>query len=108
MFSINKFAEIIETEKSRAPLEKILKVDSFNMESIIDVDPAFFDDTADKATHNTSLVQSVGIEFKGNLHAQVRRDDNPSPSDAFALNISSRILPTNSIARFSFSGSTCS
>jgi len=68
--SINKFAEIIETERSRAPLEKILKVDSFNMESIIDVDPSFFDDSADKATHNTSLVQSVGIEFKGNLHAQ--------------------------------------
>jgi len=69
--SINKFASIIETERSKAPLDKILKVDGFNMESILTVDPAFFDeDDTNKKTHNTALVQSVGISFKGNLHAQ--------------------------------------
>jgi len=69
--SINKFATIIETERSKAPLDKILKVDGFNMESILTVDPAFFDDDDEnKKTHNTALVQSVGISFKGNLHAQ--------------------------------------
>ena len=69
--SINKFASIIETERSKAPLDKILKVDGFNMESILTVDPDFFDeDDSNKKTHNTSLVQSVGISFKGNLHAQ--------------------------------------
>ncbi|GMH49264.1 hypothetical protein TL16_g00478, partial [Triparma laevis f. inornata] len=68
--SINKFAEIIETSRSRAPLERILKINSFNMEDILNVDPKFFDDEDTKDTHNTSLVQSVGVQFKGNLHAQ--------------------------------------
>lgn len=69
--SINKFAKIIETEKSRAPLHQILKVNSFNMESILSYDPDFFDtDEDDKKIHNLELVQSVGVEFTGNLHAQ--------------------------------------
>ncbi|GMH75880.1 hypothetical protein TrVE_jg397 [Triparma verrucosa] len=68
--SINKFAEIIETNRSRAPLDRILKINSFNMESILTVDPKFFDDDDTKDVHNTSLVQSVGVSFKGNLHAQ--------------------------------------
>lgn len=69
--SINKFAKIIETEKSRAPLQQILKVNSFNMESILSYDPDFFDtDEDDKKIHNLELVQSVGVEFTGNLHAQ--------------------------------------
>jgi len=74
---INKFAMVIETVRSKAPLEKILKVDSFNMEGILDYDPDFFDDDDDddeskpkKLKHNTEIVQSVGIKFKGNLHAQ--------------------------------------
>jgi len=33
--TINKFATIIETERSRAPLDKILGLNSFNMESIL-------------------------------------------------------------------------
>ena len=68
---INKFATIIETERSRAPLEKILKINSFDMESIMTVDPNFFEeDEGNKKTHNIALVQSVGVSFKGNLHAQ--------------------------------------
>jgi G3E family GTPase len=75
--SINKFAKVIETERSRAPLEQILGINSFSMESILSVDPDFFDGSDDedetkpkKAKHDTSLVQSVGVKFKGNLHAQ--------------------------------------
>ncbi|GMI49927.1 hypothetical protein ScalyP_jg4112 [Parmales sp. scaly parma] len=69
--SINKFAEIIETERSRAPLDKILGCDGFNMESILTVDPDFFeDDDENKKKHNTDLVQSVGVSFEGNLHSQ--------------------------------------
>lgn len=78
---INKFATIIETERSRAPLDQILGINSFNMESILDYAPNFFDDDdqsdseaqgEEKKTkrHRTELVQSVGIAFKGNLHAQ--------------------------------------
>jgi len=72
--TINKFATVIETEKSRAPLDKILGLNTFNMESILNVDPHFFDDdegsSSNKKKHNLELVQSVGVQFKGNLHAQ--------------------------------------
>ena len=66
---INKFAVVVETEKSRAPLEKILGLNSFNMESILNYDPEFFE-SYETNKHNLELVQSVGIKFKGNLHAQ--------------------------------------
>jgi G3E family GTPase len=68
--TINKFATVIETQKSRAPLDKILGLNSFNMESILSYDPDFFADEDEKKIHNLELVQSVGIQFEGNLHAQ--------------------------------------
>eukprot|EP00957_Ditylum_brightwellii_P125324 9551818-Ditylum_brightwellii.AAC.1 len=45
------------------------------MESILNYDPNFFDDPDaeggdGKKIHNLELVQSVGIQFKGSLHAQ--------------------------------------
>ena len=68
---INKFATVIETERSRAPLDKILGLNSFNMESILDYDPDFFDDESEKKkVHNLELVRSVGLQFEGDLHAQ--------------------------------------
>eukprot|EP00566_Odontella_aurita_P015281 CAMPEP_0113544032 /NCGR_PEP_ID=MMETSP0015_2-20120614/10484_1 /TAXON_ID=2838 /ORGANISM="Odontella" /LENGTH=341 /DNA_ID=CAMNT_0000444249 /DNA_START=56 /DNA_END=1081 /DNA_ORIENTATION=+ /assembly_acc=CAM_ASM_000160 len=68
--SINKFASIIETERSHAPLDQILAVNSFNMESILEVDPNFFSSEEEKPEHRADLVQSVGIQFGGLLHAQ--------------------------------------
>ncbi len=69
--SLNKFAQVIETERSRAPLEKIMGVNSFDMDSILGVDPKFLDENEeDKKEHRTDLVQSVGVQFEGNLHAQ--------------------------------------
>jgi G3E family GTPase len=68
--TINKFAVVIETERSRAPLEKILGLNSFNMESILSYDPDFFEEQEDGSKHNLELVSSVGITFTGNLHAQ--------------------------------------
>jgi len=60
---INQFATIIETERSRAPLDKILGLNSFNMESILSYDPEFFDDDDSKETtkkvHNLELVQRL-------------------------------------------------
>ena len=67
--TINKFATVVETEKSRAPLDKILGLNSFNMESILNYDPDFFD-TQEDSKHNLEMVSSVGIKFTGNLHAQ--------------------------------------
>jgi len=69
LMKINKFAQIIETEKSRAPLGKILGINSFNMESILNYDPDFFE-SQEESKHDLELVQSVGIQFKGELHAQ--------------------------------------
>lgn len=67
---INKFATVLETEKSRAPLDKILGLNSFNMESIINIDPNFFESQEDGSKHNLELVSSVGIQFQGALHSQ--------------------------------------
>jgi G3E family GTPase len=67
---INKFATVLETERSRAPLDQILGLESFNMESILNYDPAFFESQEGDSKHNLELVQSVGVQFSGNLHAQ--------------------------------------
>jgi G3E family GTPase len=67
---INKFASVIETQKSRAPLDKILGLNSFNMESILNVDPDFFESQEGESKHNLEIVQSVGVKFEGELHAQ--------------------------------------
>ena len=67
--TINKFATVIETERSRAPLDKILGLNSFQMESILSYDPDFFE-TQEDAKHNLDMVSSVGIKFEGDLHAQ--------------------------------------
>mmetsp|Transcript_50291 Transcript_50291/g.75111 ORF Transcript_50291/g.75111 Transcript_50291/m.75111 type:complete len:350 (-) Transcript_50291:201-1250(-) len=69
--TINQFATVIETERSRAPLGQILGLNTFDMESILNYDPSFFESQASgEQQHNLELVQSVGIEFEGNLHAQ--------------------------------------
>jgi len=69
--TINMFATVIETQMSRAPLDKILGIDSFNMDSILAYDPQFFDeDDQNKKHHDLNLVMSVGVQFSGNLHAQ--------------------------------------
>lgn len=69
--TLNKFATVIETTRSRAPLDRILGLNSYNVDSILSVDPKFFsDDPEDKKVHRIDLVQSVGVQFSGNLHAQ--------------------------------------
>jgi G3E family GTPase len=68
--TINKFATVLETEKSRAPLDKILGLNSFNMESILNLNPDFFESQEDGSKHNLEMVSSVGIQFQGALHAQ--------------------------------------
>jgi len=66
---INQFATVIETERSRAPLDKILGINSFNMESILKFDKNFFENQ-EESKHHPELVESVGIQFEGELHAQ--------------------------------------
>ena len=69
--NINKTAAILECTKSKVPLDQILGLNSFNMESILTVDPDFFDtQEGDESHHNLEVVQSVGVTFQGQLHAQ--------------------------------------
>mmetsp|Transcript_10972 Transcript_10972/g.26375 ORF Transcript_10972/g.26375 Transcript_10972/m.26375 type:complete len:352 (+) Transcript_10972:277-1332(+) len=68
--TINKFATVIETEQSRAPLEQILGLNTFRMESILGVDPEFFETQEQDSKHNLEVVQSVGLQFEGELNAQ--------------------------------------
>ena len=66
---INNFAEIIETQKSKAPLDKLLGLRSFNMESILAYDPEFFENQEGDIKYTTDMVSSVGLQFQGVLHA---------------------------------------
>ena len=67
---LNNFATMIEAKYSRVPLEKILKTNSFDMESILAVDETFFEDQMlQKTDSRPNSIMSVGITFKGNLHA---------------------------------------
>lgn len=42
--SMNSFAELVETTRSRAPLDKILGLNSFSLENVVAVDPTILDD----------------------------------------------------------------
>jgi G3E family GTPase len=68
---INNFARVIETTQSKVPLGQILGLNSFRMESILGVDPDFFESQEQEVNHhNLDIVQSVGLQFEGKLHAQ--------------------------------------
>ena len=61
--TINKFAMVIETEKNRAPLEKILGLNSFNMESTLTIDPEFFELTGRAREQNDNPFDSTEYEL---------------------------------------------
>ena len=42
--SMNSFATLIKTEKSRAPLDQVLGLNSFSLEKMIEVDPTLMDE----------------------------------------------------------------
>eukprot|EP00286_Rhodomonas_abbreviata_P015534 CAMPEP_0181333898 /NCGR_PEP_ID=MMETSP1101-20121128/25949_1 /TAXON_ID=46948 /ORGANISM="Rhodomonas abbreviata, Strain Caron Lab Isolate" /LENGTH=436 /DNA_ID=CAMNT_0023443793 /DNA_START=42 /DNA_END=1352 /DNA_ORIENTATION=+ len=42
--SMNSFATLIKTEKSRAPLDQVLGLNSFNLETLVDVDPTIMEE----------------------------------------------------------------
>lgn len=67
---INNFASVIETEQSKVPLDQIFGLNSFKMESILNLDPDFFESQEGESHHNLEVVQSVGLQFEGSLHAQ--------------------------------------
>jgi G3E family GTPase len=45
--SMNSFAKLIKTERSRAPLDQILGLDSFSLDKLVEMDPTFMDPEED-------------------------------------------------------------
>jgi len=50
--SINSFATVIKTTKSRAPLEQILGLNTFNLEKLAEVDPTLMDEEEIDNSHS--------------------------------------------------------
>ncbi|CAE7408878.1 Cbwd1 [Symbiodinium microadriaticum] len=70
--SMNSFASLIYTERSRAPLDQVLGLNSFSLERVVEVDPTIMEDDEPevkrkKKRHNLSLVSSVGYTVTGLL-----------------------------------------
>lgn len=51
---MNSFAVLIETERSRAPLDKILGLNSFSLENVVAVDPTIMYDDEEEEAHEHS------------------------------------------------------
>ena len=49
--SMNAFATLIKTERSRAPLEKILSLNSFSLDRVVELDPTIMDEEEEEADH---------------------------------------------------------
>ena len=69
---INHFAEVIECERSKVDLKKIIGINSFDIEKCIDLDPVLFKKTdgeepAASKVHDLSMVSSCGISVEGFL-----------------------------------------
>ena len=69
---INHFAEVIECERSKVDLKKIIGINSFDIEKCIDLDPVLFKKTdgeepASSKVHDLSMVSSCGISVEGFL-----------------------------------------
>merc|ERR1712167_485666 len=69
---INHFAEVIECERSKVDLKKIIGINSFDIEKCIDLDPVLFKKTEGEEptsgkVHDLSMVSSCGISVEGFL-----------------------------------------
>lgn len=49
--SMNSFAHLIKTQRSRVPLDQILNLNSFSLEKLVEVDPTLMDDEVDDHDH---------------------------------------------------------
>ena len=76
--SINHFAQIIHTERSRIKdIGAIIGINSFNVDRCVELDPALFEDSDApevpgspkkmKKVHDLSMVSSCGIQITGNF-----------------------------------------
>ena len=49
--SINSFATLIKTERSRAPLDQILGLSSFSLDKVVEIDPSLMEEEEDEHDH---------------------------------------------------------
>lgn len=50
--SINSFARLVKTERSRAPLDQILGLNSFSLDKLVEIDPTFMEEDEEEDDHN--------------------------------------------------------
>mmetsp|Transcript_4574 Transcript_4574/g.15771 ORF Transcript_4574/g.15771 Transcript_4574/m.15771 type:complete len:336 (+) Transcript_4574:54-1061(+) len=62
---INKYAAVIDTQFSRAPLDEVLGIGAFDLGRVLEMDDAFLD--VDGEHQHDSTVSSVGFEREGEL-----------------------------------------
>ena len=59
--SMNSFATLIRTERSRAPLDQVLGLNSFSLEKMLEVDPTMMDNDED-------IEEDAGHNHEGHVH----------------------------------------
>jgi G3E family GTPase len=90
--ALNSFAEIIKTQNSRAPLDKILNLNSFSLEKVTELNPAMidYDDEEEELDHNHNHVhnENCGTSCKidhdhgaGHDHAKTHDHDTGHDHD---------------------------
>ncbi len=69
--SINSFAKVIKTERSRVPLDQILNLNSFSLEKVVEVDPTLMDEDDHHDDH-----EHVHDEHCNHCHEDHVHDDH--------------------------------
>lgn len=65
--SINAFATLIKTEQSRAPLEKILNLNTFSLERVVNIDPSIMDEE-EEVDHGHVHDEHCNHDHTGHVH----------------------------------------
>lgn len=65
--SMNAFATLIKTEKSRAPLDKILNLNTFSLDKVIEIDPSIMDDDEEE-DHGHVHDEHCSHDHDGHVH----------------------------------------
>ena len=72
--SMNSFATLIRTEKSRAPLDQVLGLNSFSLEKMIEVDPTMMD--AEDENEDTGHIHEAHVHDEHCNHDPVTDDSH--------------------------------
>lgn len=74
--SMNSFATLVRTEKSRAPLDQVLGLNSFSLEKMLEVDPTLMDEEEEEEDLGHNHEGHVHDEHCGHLAEPAPHDDH--------------------------------